>query len=82
MEEEWSWVRRNPVAALTALVTVFGALDDFVLSQGVTAHWLGTLIAAQAFLSVVAGALAHRNTTSLVKPRAADGTPLVKIPEQ
>lgn len=72
-------LKLKPVALLGAFYTIVGAVlaldsTEHFLPAGV-ARWItiiGTLV------GVGLTVLAHQNVTPLAKPRAADGTPLVK----
>lgn len=78
--EEWGWIRRNPVAAFTSALTVVLAGDTMLLGFGVlNQRQTAMAVAVEGFLTVILGAVTHKNTTSLVKPKDEDGTPLVPI---
>lgn len=82
-KEEASWVRRNPVAAFTSLLTAVLAADGLLIGLNVlNAHQTATAVLVEGFLTVILGAVTHKQTTPVVKPKAADGTPLVKITEK
>lgn len=79
----WKAFRAHPVATLTALLT--GALSVLTLLQGLhilhgqVATWLD---GAVALLTLILGWLTHQHVTPLAKPRASDGTPLIRMGDQ
>ncbi len=75
----WTWVKKNPVAALTALYTILVGVDGVLAGAHLVSNpVLGYLAAAEAVLAVVLGTITHTKVTPVADPKAADGTPLVK----
>ncbi len=75
----WTWVKKNPVAALTALYTILVGVDGVLAGAHLVSNpVLGYLAAGEAVLAVVLGVITHTKVTLVADPKAADGTPLVK----
>lgn len=80
IRQEWSWIRRNPVAAFTSLITILGTAETALGTLHIlNGRQLGTVDAVVVLLTVILGAVTHKNTTSLVKPKDEDGTSLVPV---
>jgi hypothetical protein len=71
-------IKFNPVAWMTTLLTVLGALEAANEAlHFLPASWSPYLLGAIAVLTAVLGKLVHNNVTALARPRDDAGNPLV-----
>jgi hypothetical protein len=75
-----TWIRHNPVMALTSLYTILAAVDAVLIdAHALPSSVLTVVTGAVAVLAAILGAVTHTKVTPVIDPKNDEGVPLVPV---